>query len=276
MRMPLTGVAGRDVDEGRDLLGKGTPFITVSGTKWMLDGTPDEGTFAPRDDRRAVDVVFKELGLTFPNSELSKMLDETLQSHDQALFHVSGYPAAKSLLHAMMDSGGPAVWKQRRVRIEHGDGLLPDLLPAAKQLGVVVIQNPQHFTGLPSALVARLSAIHAQPLKSLLQQGIPLGLGSDDEMNPYLDIMLATSHPNDPSEAITREQAVKAYTLTSAFAESTETDKGSLEPGKLADLAVLSQDIFVIAGEELPKTQSILTIVGGKVVYDNHLLVAAR
>ena len=91
-------------------------------------------------------------------------------------------------------------------------------------------------------------------------------------MNPYLNIMLASLHPNRPSEAITREQAVIAYTLTSAYAEFAEKEKGSLEPGKLADLAVLSQDIFTIAPPEMPKTTSLLTIVGGKIVFDAKIL----
>jgi predicted amidohydrolase YtcJ len=72
MRMPLTSAAGRDLDEGRDLIGTRTPFVTVTGTKWMLDGTPDEGTFAPRDDSPAMDLGLKELGLTFPRSELTQ------------------------------------------------------------------------------------------------------------------------------------------------------------------------------------------------------------
>jgi predicted amidohydrolase YtcJ len=71
-----------------------------------------------------------------------------------------------------------------------------------------------------------------------------------------------------PQEAITREQAVIAYTRTAAYSESTEKEKGTLEPGKLADLAVLSQDIFKVSLADLPKTESVLTMVGGKIVYD--------
>jgi hypothetical protein len=59
-----------------------------------------------------------------------------------------------------------------------------------------------------------------------------------------------------------------AYTLTSAYAEFAEHDKGSLEPGKLANLAVLPQDIFTVSNDDLPKTVSTLTMVSGKVVYD--------
>jgi len=99
-----------------------------------------------------------------------------------------------------------------------------------------------------------------------------VALGSDGPKNPFLNIMFATIHGDRPSEAITREQAVVAYTLTAAYAEFTEKDKGSLEPGKLADLAVLSQDIFQVSPQDLPKTESILTMVGGNVVYDSKLL----
>ena len=86
------------------------------------------------------------------------------------------------------------------------------------------------------------------------------------------DIMFASIDPDRPSEAITREQAVIAYTLTSAYPEFSEKDKGSLEPRKLADLAVLSQDIFTVDVSELPKTESVLTVVGGKIVYDGKVL----
>jgi hypothetical protein len=107
----------------------------------------------------------------------------------------------------------------------------------------------------------------AQPLKSLLAAGIPLALGSDGPTNPYLDILFATNPGNNPAEGITREQAVIAYTATSAYAEFQEKEKGTLEPGKLADVAVLSQDIFTVPPPELPKTVSVLTMVGGRVVY---------
>jgi hypothetical protein len=63
---------------------------------------------------------------------------------------------------------------------------------------------------------------------------------------------------------------VVAYTLTSAYAEFMEQNKGSIAVGKLADLAVLSQDIFTVPATELPKTRAVLTLVGGKVVLDTH------
>jgi predicted amidohydrolase YtcJ len=107
-----------------------------------------------------------------------------------------------------------------------------------------------------------------QPFRSLLLAGIPLALGSDGPLNPFLNIMFAITDPARPSESITREQAVEAYTKGSAFAEFAEKEKGTLAPGKLADLAVLSQDIFSVPVGDLPKTQSVMTIVNGKVVYE--------
>jgi predicted amidohydrolase YtcJ len=132
-------------------------------------------------------------------------------------------------------------------------------------MGIIVVQNPSHLTGLKA--LYGTTGTSMQPLKSLLDAGIPLALGSDGPINPYLNILFASMHPNRPAEAISREQAVMAYTTGSAYAEFAEKDKGSLEPGKLADLAVLSQDIFKVPPPELPKTQAVLTMVGGKIVY---------
>lgn len=266
MRMPLTSATGRDTVEGLDVSRHPSALITVSGTKWLLDGTPDEGTLTPPKTwhelvRLSSARAWTDLPMSFPESEMELMLRETLHIHDQLLVHVSGYPATLEMLKAMQATGGPSIWLDKRVRFEHGDAIFPDLVSQVKSMGIVVVQNPTHFqTGFP--------VDKALPLRSLIAAGIPVALGSDGPMNPYLNIMLASSHPFRPSEAITREQAVIAYTLTSAFAEFAEQDKGSLQPGKLADLAVLSQDIFAIPNLDLQKTVSILTLVGGKIAYD--------
>jgi len=275
MRMPGTGVRSRNIDEGVGFPRHPSPLITVSGTKWMIDGVPIEGTFTPRDavhmpPAPPFDEIFRNLPLTFPVTEIAAMLRESVANNDQLLVHVSGYLAAKAMLDAMDASGGPAFWRARRVRFEHGDGVFPDLYARVKDYGIVVVQNPSHFMGL--GLSDRSAFDLSQPLKSLLAAGIPVALGSDGPTNPFLNILFATIHANHPSEAITREQAVIAYTLTSAYAEFTEKDKGTIAAGKLADLAVLSQDIFAVPPSELPKTRAVLTLVGGKIVLDTHVL----
>ena len=278
IRMPGTTLSGRDTREGLSVKSP-MPLISVSGTKWLTDGTPLEGTLAPRQLHRIEsgaprEPLFDDLALLFPRSELESMLRETLQSGDQLIVHVAGYPAAKAMLEAMKATGGPKVWATRRVRFEHGDGLFADLVPRARELGVIVVQNPTHLAAagvLSKELFAEFFS-RSQLLHSLVAAGIPLALGSDGEINPYRDIMLAATHPDRPSEAITREQAVIASTLTAAYAEFAEKERGSLAPGKLADLAVLSQDIFSVPPSELPKTAAILTLVGGKVAYDAKVL----
>jgi predicted amidohydrolase YtcJ len=270
MRMPGTTPAGRDIQEGRPAPRSSNPLITVSGIKWMLDGTPVEGTFAPRDDPATVGYFVLHEQLTFPKDQIASMLRETLHDDDQLLVHVSAYPPAAAMVDAMQSAGGMQIWTKRRVRFEHGDGLTQDLIPRVKELGIVVVQNPSHLTvaNLNPDLGGIFENLKLQPLGSLLAAGIPVALGSDGPTNPYLNIMFASLDPNRPSEAITREQAVIAYTLTSAYAEFAEKDKGSLESGKLADLAVLSQDIFTVEASNLPRTESVLTMVGGKIVYD--------
>ena len=277
MRMPGTTPAGRDTLEGRSVPRHPSPLITVSGTKWMLDGVPLENTFTPRDvpsmpAGETLDYGARHLPLTFSEKEMDAMLQESLADGDQMMFHVSGYLSAAAMLNTMQATGGKKVWDGKRVRFEHGDGLFPDLIPRAKDFGIVVVQNPTHFdAGLlfgPTPVTYK----EVQPFRTLLAAGIPVALGSDGPLNPYLNIMLATIDPGRPTEAITREQAVTAYTLTSAYAEFAEKEKGSLEVGKLADLAVLSQNIFQVPVGDLPKTESVLTIVGGKIVFDSGAL----
>jgi predicted amidohydrolase YtcJ len=270
VRMPGTTAAGRDIDEGKGVPAHPASLITVSGSKWLADGVGVEGTFTPRGEwkipaKPPFDSLVTNLPLEFPEREYRAMLQESIKNNDQLLLHVSGNRSVETILDAIDASGGKSVWSGRRLRFEHGDGIYPDQFARIQQDGIVVVQNPIHFAPIvPPGVVAFEKA---QPLKSLLAAGIPLALGSDAPPNPYLDIMFATNPGNRPSEGITREQAVTAYTLTSAYAEFQEKEKGTIEPGKLADIAVLSQDIFTVPTPELPKTVSVLTMVGGKVVY---------
>lgn len=268
MRMPLTSPAERDLREGRSLPLHPAPLIQVSGTKWKLDGNPFDGPRAARITPG--DPPLWSLALTFQPLELESMLRESIRFDDQLIVHVSGTPAARAMLDAMESTGGSETWRNRRVRFEHGDGILPSFFPRLKTLGVIVVQNPSHLDLGELRTHNRLDS--SQPLRSLLAAGIPVALGSDGPINPYRNIALACGHPDRPSEALAREQALIAYTLTSAYAELSEHDKGSLEKGKVADLAVLSQDIFTVPAEQLPNTVSILTMVGGAIAYDAHVV----
>lgn len=267
IRWPMTSANGRDLAEGRTLPlhPAGQPLLTVRGTKWLLDGTPFERGAALRG--AYVDRPGWSGKLNFPPSEVAAMLQETLQWNDQLLVHCSADKPAEVVFDAM-EKTRDVDWPAKRVRIEHGDGVVGDLIARAARLGAVVVQNPTHFS-----LVDLLSARFGPDtpffsMRSLLGAGVRLALGSDGPLNPYLNIMLAAIHPLHPAEAITREQAVTLYTRGSAYAEFEEAEKGTIATGKLADIAVLSQDIFTMPLDALPAVESILTLVGGKIVYD--------
>ena len=261
-------------------LGHPSPLVSVNGTKWVLDGVVFEGSLTSRNGAAANSQVaggpysFAGLPPLYPPKTVEGMLRDALRSHYQLQFHVAGRPAAIELLDAMEHTGGAAVWGDQRLRFEHGDGLTPDLITRVKKLGVIVSQQGTHLDiagidpGLGPHLLERMRVDRVEPLRSLLAEDVNLALGSDGPLNPWLSIFGATTDPNRPDEAISREQAVIAYTFGSAFAEFAEKDKGSLAPGKLADLAVLSQDIFTVAPLELHKTRSVLTLVGGQSVYE--------
>jgi predicted amidohydrolase YtcJ len=232
------------------------PLTVISGTKWILDGTPVEQGAALRTNYKDAQTSGR---LDFPPDEIAAMIAESLKNDDQLLLHVVGDRTAAAVLDAL--KAAPPEIRTRRVRFEHGDGLLPDLIPAAKAMGIVVVQNPTHIVAKGT-----FPGGDYMPLRSLVDAGIPVALGSDGPMNPYLNILLATTAFG--KEALTREQAVDAYTRVAAYAELQEKEKGTLTAGKLADLAVLSQDIFKVAPERLPETTSELTMIGGKIVRD--------
>jgi predicted amidohydrolase YtcJ len=245
----------------------------VSGVKYVLDGSPVERFALMR--RPYADRPGWYGKLAFPIDTMRAILTEALEEDQQALLHAVGDSTIALVLGLMTQLAPDSVWRAKRVRLEHADMLAPDLIPIARRLGVVVVQNSSHFmvgSRFFSPAYGPEFARWFQPARSLLTSGIPLALGSDGPVNPFLNLMFAVGHPNK-GEALTLEQAVTAYTRGSAHAEMKEREKGTLAPGMLADLAVLSQDIFSVPVETLPRTTSVLTLVGGRVTHDSKELV---
>ncbi len=252
-------VPGKDLPRNNSDL----PLLSVFGTKWLLDGTPIEGGAAVTDG-----YIYnpKHFGyLNYSREDIKSFFEEALKRNDQLCFHVAGDSTLNIVLDVMKNMN--VDWKSKRVRIEHGDGLQPPQFTNAKNLGIIVVQNPTHFDKNSISLLRGNMSTTGFRFLSLLNAGIPVAIGSDGPFNPFLNIMLAVTDPPFPDQAMSREQAVIAYTLTSAYAEFAEDEKGSLVPGKLADLAVLSQDIFNVPVQQLPNTRSVLSIVDGKIVF---------
>lgn len=248
---------------------KKLPLLTVSGTKWLLEGTPIEQgaehfeAYPNRPDWHG--------RMNYSVPEIERMCREAIARHDQIMFHIGGDKSIGKLLDLMESM--KIDWKPLRPRFEHGDEIdySSKYLEKAKQMGVIIVQNPTHFAPAEGFAMPK-TPTHGMAMKSLLKNNIALAIGSDGPFNPFLNIMIATTHPLRPSEVLTREEAVIAYTRTSAFAEFEEQNKGTLTVGKVADLAVLSQDIFKVPVPVLMQTESILTMVNGNIVYNNGLL----
>ena len=223
----------------------------TKGVKWILDGTPIERGAALRNSRYS-DGSQGKLNFT----DIRPLLKIAVNAGGQALLHASGDATVSQVLTTLRGITPALV----RPRIEHGDGLQKDQFSLAKGVGVVVVLNPTHF---PFRNAYPTNEAY-MPAKSLLTAGIPIALGSDGPLNPYLGIMEAVDRAED-SEELTRQQAVIAYTNGSAFAESLERQKGRISVGMLADIAVLSQDIFEVPLASLPDTHSVMTIINGRI-----------
>lgn len=243
-----------------------SPLVTIAGMTWILDGTPIERLAAMNEP--CADRAGWTGRLNLSPSDIEAVLRRALDTSDQPMFHIVGDRGIDVLFSAMERLAPAERWQQIRPRIEHGEFLTASRVARANRLGIINVQNPAHFT-IRDEMQARFGAERAetaQPVKSLVEGGLPFALGSDGPMNPFLNMMFAVTHPNNPREALSREQAVVAYTAGSAYAEFAEREKGRIAPGMLADIAVLAQDIFAVNADRLPATQSALTIVNGRIV----------
>lgn len=175
---------------------------------------------------------------------------------------------------------GPA---DRRWRIEHAQHLAAADVPRFAALGVVASMQPYHAIDdgrWADRVIGPERARLTYAFKALLDARAPLAFGSDWYVAPptplegiYAAVTRRTldgRHPNGwvPEQRITVEQALRAYTLGGAFAEFAERDRGTLEAGKLADFAVVDRDLTRAAPEALREARVLLTVAGGRVVYE--------
>jgi hypothetical protein len=176
-------------------------------------------------------------------------------------------------LAALSGQGIAEVWRRKRPRLDLLIPLVEEDVAAVRRLGVVV-------TWLPATAVTRGKS-RAEPAPRpgvsagvLLDRGIVLALGSAAGTPRLMATVAATvtANPQASGRPLTREEAVHAATWGSAYAEKTEHHKGRLSPGTLADLAILSEDVFSAPIERLPAVTSVLTLVGGTIVYDPGIL----
>jgi predicted amidohydrolase YtcJ len=244
--------------------------VRVEGPKWLLDGTPIEQNSFQRKAYGTRPGWRGRSNLT--DGQLGEILKLALERPTQLALHVVGDAETDRILTTMEQLAPASAWRAKRVRIEHGDGIQPDMIEKVVQFGLVVIQNPTHLA-LP--IPGESLASEHMLLKSFVAAGIPLALGSDGgpkEQNPFLNLMLATLHTSEPTEALSREAGLTAYTAGGAYAEGQDQRKGRIAPGFAADIAVLSQDVLTIPPPQLPATTSLLTLVDGEVIFEDPAL----
>jgi predicted amidohydrolase YtcJ len=167
-----------------------------------------------------------------------------------------------------------------RWRIEHAQHLHPDDILRFQRLGIIASIQSIHCTSdgpwVPKRLGEKRSAEGAYVWQKLLKSGAIICNGTDapvEDINPLANFYaavtrrLADGSVFYPDQCMTRFQALRSYTIDAAYAAFEENIKGTLAPGKLADLVVLSKDIMTIPDEEILSTEVLYTIIGGKILY---------
>jgi predicted amidohydrolase YtcJ len=167
-----------------------------------------------------------------------------------------------------------------RWRIEHAQHLHPDDIPRFAGLGVIASMQACHATSDGPWVIPRLGEQRAREgayvWRSLWETGAVISNGTDapvEDIDPiacyYATVSRVLKDGSEffPEQCLSRMEALQTYTVNAAYAGFEEDIKGSLTPGKLADITVLSKDILTIPEDEIPTTEVVYTIVGGKVMY---------
>ena len=225
--------------------------------------------------------------LTQKPEELEPMFEEALRHGIQVETHAIGDRANRLILD-LYDQAFKAVppdkrkIREPRWRVEHAQILDPSDIPRFAKMGVIASMQPSHAISdlffAPARLgMDRLAGAYAW--QSLLKAGAVICGGSDapvERGEPMIEFYAAVARKSikgessdgwHPEQAVSRGQALKMFTTAPAYAAFEEKDKGTIEPGKLADLTVLSQDIMKISEPEILRTRSEMTLIGGEILY---------
>ena len=227
--------------------------------------------------------------LTEKPEELKPMFEEALRSGIQVETHAIGDRANRLILD-LYEQAFKAVppnarkIREPRWRVEHAQIVDPVDIPRFAKLGVIPSMQPSHaisdlFFALSRLGIDRLAAAYAW--QSFLKSGSIICGGSDapvERGEPMIEFYAAVARKSirgesaegwHPEQAVSREQALKMFTIWPAYGVFEENDKGSIEVGKLADFTVLSQDILKIPEPEILKSRCVMTMIGGEVVFES-------
>ncbi len=275
------------------LAGFGNNWIRLGALKGFADGSLGSTTalfFAPYRDAPETSGLLNEM--MFPEGNMLKMALGGDRAGLQLAVHAIGDKANRIVLEIFEEvqkqNGARAVNSvepraDRRFRIEHAQHVHPDDFERFARLGVIASVQPYHTIDDGRWAEKRIGHERCKTsyaFRSFLDHGVRLAFGSDwtvAPLNPLLGIYAAVTrrtldgkNPGGwfPEQKITLAEAIQAYTMGSAYAESGEKEKGSITVGKLADMVILDADLFAIPPEKIGDVKVRVTLIGGKIVYE--------
>ncbi|HUR37531.1 MAG TPA: amidohydrolase [Terriglobales bacterium] len=261
----------------------GSPLLRIGAVKGYTDGSLGSTTayfFAPyNDDPNTAGLLSDEM------QPLATMRDRLIKSDAAGLqlcMHAIGDRGISTMLDLFADVVKKNGERDRRLRVEHAQHIAPKDFARFAQYQVIASVQPYHAIDdgrwAEKRIGDRIKTTYA--FRTLLDNHVRLALGTDWFVAPlspmetiYAAVTRATldgKNPNGwvPEQKISVAEAVEAYTMGSAYAEFQENQKGSITPGKLADIVILSDDIFSIRKEAIRDVKIEKTLLGGRVVYE--------
>jgi hypothetical protein len=225
--------------------------------------------------------------LVYDQPRLDAMTIERAAAGFQIGFHAIGDHGVEMALNAFSaatkatdHNGASLPLPTKRDRIEHSQVVDPRDIPRYKSLGIIASMQPSHLLTDMNWAGARLGAQRARcayAWKAFLDAGVPLAFGTDypvEPITPFRGIYAGVTRSNEagtasyfPQDRLTIGQVLFAYTQGSAYAEFSESFKGKLVPGYVADFIVLDRDLTAVPAPEILKTQVLRTVVDGRTVY---------
>ncbi|HEV7768278.1 MAG TPA: amidohydrolase [Thermoanaerobaculia bacterium] len=258
----------------------GSERLRVGGLKGFADGSLGSSTAAFRepftDEPHHCGLVMAEMS----DGSMAKWVEDADAHELQIAIHAIGDRAnadVLSIFESRPDIG------ERRFRIEHAQHLDPSLIERFARSGVIASMQPYHAIDDGRWAETKIGSERAKAtyaFRSLIDAGATVTFGSDwtvAPLNPLLGIYAAVTrrtidgrNPKGwiPEQKITVEEALRCYTVNNAYAMFAEREVGRIAPGMLADVVVLSEDLFAIAPEEIENVNVDMTILGGDVIYE--------
>ena len=263
------------------MIGYGNHFLTVRSIKRQIDGAlGSHGAWLlePYEDMPSSTGLVLE-----PVDDITRTCEIAIEHGFQVNTHAIGDRANREVLdiYEKVFSEHPDK-KDLRWRVEHAQHLHPDDVPRFSGLGVIASMQGVHCTSdgpwIPKRLGDQRTEEGAYVWRTLWESGAVITNGTDvpvEDISPLASYystvsrMMVNGEKFYPAQCLTREEALKTYTINNAYSAFEEEIKGSITPGKLADLVVLSQDIMTVPEQDIPGTEIVYTVLGGKIAYEN-------